>query len=102
MSNCESWNTQMAQLTCIHDPGGLVDACSMVVGAPQVVGHDGCGAALAHAHFEPRAAEKNPVPAVPLRRPKLESRVRPLRVNGTLLDRKTPEERSLGGGEWCK
>ena len=95
----QAMGARASQLTCIHDPGSLIDACSVVVGTPQMVRHDGCGAALAHAHLEARAAEQHAIPPIPLCRPELYSRMWPLRVNGTLLDSQAPQERSLEGVE---
>ena len=40
-------------LTCIHEPGCLVDTGPMVVSTPHVVGHDGAGHTLAHTHLDP-------------------------------------------------
>ena len=40
-------------LACIHEPGRLVDAGSVIVGAAHVVREDGAGTALTDAHLEP-------------------------------------------------
>ena len=39
--------------TCIHDPGGLVDAGPVIVSTTHMVRHDGGGAAFTDAHLEP-------------------------------------------------
>ena len=89
-------NEPLYFLTCIHDLGSLFDAGSIVVRTSQVVGHDGCGAALTDAHLEAGAAEQQaPLLAVLLSRPEPQRRLWPIRVHGTFLDSEAPEQCSL-------